>query len=88
MPNLKASKKGVKVISKKTKTNNDYTAVVKTNIRKCDKAILAGDTTEAEKIFQKVQKNIDSAVSKGAIKKNTADRQKKRLAGKIKELKK
>ena len=88
MPNLKASKKGVKVIAKKTITNNDYTAIVKNNIKKCDKAILEGNTEEATKIFQKVQMSIDNAVSKGVIKKNTADRQKKRLSSKIKALKK
>lgn len=88
MANLKASKKAIKVIAKKTKTNNDYTAVVKNNIKNCEKAILEGNGEKATEIFQKLQKNIDNAVSKGVIKKNTAARQKSRLSTKIKDLKK
>ena len=88
MANLKASEKAIKVIAKRTKTNNDYTAVVKNNIKKCDKAILEGNVELATEMFKKVQKSIDNAVSKGVIKKNTAARQKSRLSAKIKALKK
>ena len=84
MPNLKASKKGVKVIAKKTENNNNYAAKVKNCIKKCDKAISAGKKDDALKYADEVQKNIDKAVIKGIIKKNTADRQKIRLASKIK----
>ena len=87
MPNIKSSKKAVKVISKKTTANHDYTAKVKNYIRKCDKAIVSGNKELATSLFKDVQKSIDSAVSKGLVKKNTADRQKMRLSNKIKGIK-
>ena len=86
MPNLKSSKKSVKVITKKTNNNHEYIAKVKNYIKKCDKAINVGDKELATNLFKDVQKSIDGAVSKGLIKKNTADRQKSRLNKKVKEM--
>ena len=88
MPNIKSSIKAVKVIEKKKTINHDYLAKVKNYIKKCEKAIIAGDKELANQLFKNVQKNIDNAVSKGVIKKNTAARQKSRLSAKIKALKK
>ena len=86
MPNIKSSKKAVKVIAKKTDNNHEIKAAIKNYIRKCDKAITEGNKEEAKTLFANVQKNIDTATSKGLIKKNTADRQKSRLDNKIKAL--
>ncbi len=87
MPNIKASKKAVKTITKKTDNNHELKEATKNYIRKCDYAIHAGDKEKAVTLFKEVQKSIDSAVSKGLIKKNTADRQKSRLDQKIKAMK-
>ena len=87
MPNIKASKKDVKVTAKRTVSNNNYTAKMKNYIRKCDKAIDAGNKEEAKLLLAKVQQTIDKAASKGLIKKNSANRQKTRLSGKVKNLK-
>ena len=87
MPNLKSSKKGVKVIAKKTSINYDYKAKVKNYIKKCDKAIAEGNKELAITLSKSVQKSIDTAVSKNVIKQNTGDRQKTRLAAKIKGMK-
>ena len=87
MANLKASKKSIKVIEKKTENNHEYKAQVKNYIRKCDKAITEDNKELATSIYKNVQKSIDVAVSKGLMKKNTADRQKSRLSNKIKEMK-
>lgn len=87
MPNIKSSKKAVKVIAKKTEANHEYVAKTKNIIKKCDKAITAGNLDETKKLLSDAQKIIDKAVSKGLMKKNTADRQKKRLNTKAKAMK-
>ena len=87
MANIKSSKKAIKVIAKKTEANHDYKARVKNSIKNCEKAIEAKDVAAATEELKKVQKNIDKAVSKGVVKKNTADREKSRLNNKVKGMK-
>ena len=87
MANIKSSKKAIKVIAKKTEQNHDYAARVKNSIKACEKAIIAKDAAAATDAVKKVQKNIDKAVSKGVMKKNTADREKSRLNTKVKDMK-
>lgn len=87
MPNIKSSKKAVKVIEKKTLNNHEPKAKVKNLIKNIDKALSASDKEKASKLYKDLQKASDSAVNKGLIKKNTADRQKSRLAQKIKNAK-
>ena len=87
MANIKSSKKAIKVIAKKTEGNHEYKARVKNSIKEAEKAILNKDAAAATDAVKKVQKNIDKAVSKGIIKKNTADREKSRLNKKVKEMK-
>ena len=84
MANIKSSKKAIKVIAKKTDANHEYKARVKNSIKNCEKAIEAKDVAAATEELKKVQKNIDKAVSKGLVKKNTASRQKSRLNKKVK----
>ncbi len=87
MPNIKSSKKAVKVIAKKTDNNHELKARVKNLIKTTDLAIHAGDKEKATSLFNEMKTNIDHAVSKGLIKMNTAARQKSRLSNKIKEMK-
>ena len=87
MPNIKSSKKAVKVIAKKTDNNHEAKAKLKNSIKNCEKLIEANDIEAATNKYKEVQKNIDNALSKGFIKANTADRQKSRLAQKIKTMK-
>ena len=87
MPNIKSSKKAVKVISKKTLNNHEPKARVKNLIKNIDKALSTSDVEKAEQLFKDLQKTSDSAVGKGLIKKNTANREKSRLAQKIKNAK-
>lgn len=87
MPNIKSSKKAVKVIAKKTTANHEYKARVKNSIKNCEKNITTGDKNAAATKYKDVQKNIDKACQKGLMKKNTANRQKSRLNKKIKEMK-
>ena len=87
MPNIKSSKKAVKVIAKKTDNNHELKARVKNLIKNCDIAIKAGEKNTATDIYNEMKKNIDHAVNKGLIKTNTAARQKSRLSKKLKEVK-
>ena len=87
MANIKSSKKAIKVIAKKTEANHEYKARVKNSIKNCEKAIEAKDVAAATEELKKVQKNVDTAVSKGVMKKNTADREKSRLNNKVKGMK-
>ena len=87
MPNIKSSKKAVKVIAKKTDENHELKARVKNLIKSCEKAVASGNIEEANKEFKELQKNIDKALQKGLIKENTVNREKQRLNTKIKNMK-
>lgn len=87
MPNIKSSKKAVKVIAKKTDANHELKAKVKNLIKACEKNIQEGNKEEATKVFKDLQKNIDKALQKGLIKENTVNREKQRLNTKIKNMK-
>ena len=87
MPNIKSSKKAVKVIAKKTEENHELKARCKNLIKSCEKKIDLGNKEEALEIYNSLQKNIDKATKKGIIKNNTADREKQRLNAKIKDMK-
>ena len=87
MPNIKSSKKAVKVIAKKTLNNHEPKARVNNLIKNIDKALKESDLEKANSLFKEFQKATDDAVSKGLIKKNTSDREKSRLAQKIKNAK-
>lgn len=87
MPNIKSSKKAVKVIAKKTENNHEIKARIKNLIKNCEKAIAAGDKEAASAKFADIQKTVDQAVSKELMKSNTADRQKARLNLKVKNMK-
>ena len=87
MPNIKSSKKAVKVIAKKTDNNHELKMRVHNLIKNCEKAIQTNNTDEALKLLKDIQKYTDKAVSKGLIKKNTADREKSRLMQKVKNMK-
>ncbi len=87
MPNIKSSKKAVKVIAKKTDENHELLQRVKNLMKSCEKEIAAGNTEEANKIFKDLQKNIDKALQKGLIKENKVNREKQRLNAKIKNMK-
>ena len=87
MPNIKSSKKAVKVIAKKTEENHELKARVNNLIKACEKEIKAGNVEEANKKFKDLQKYIDKALQKGLIKENKVNREKSRLNAKIKNLK-
>jgi ribosomal protein S20 len=78
MPNIKSAKKRVKVTAVKTLRNKIIKTALKTSIKKADNAI-ASDAAEKAQTLTAAIKNIDRAVSKGILHKNTAARKKSRL---------
>ena len=83
MPNIKSAKKRVLVIDKKTARNKAVKSEMKTEVKKFLALVTAGNKEEATKLFPYTCSIIDSAVSKGVIKKNTAANKKSGLAKKL-----
>jgi len=86
LANIKGVKKRILTSKKKTVLNNDLKQSMKTFIKKVEKNVQDKNLEEATKNFRIATKKIDKAVSKGVIKKNTAKRNKSRLAKKINEI--
>ncbi len=83
MPNIKSAKKRVKIIEKKTSTNNMIKTGYKSAVKKFEEAIAAGNLEEAKVLFSEATKKIDQACTKGVIVKNTASRKKSSLSKKL-----
>ena len=87
MANIKSSKKAIKVIAKRTENNHEPKKRVQNLIKNIEKEIQSGNKENACTMLKDLQKYIDKALSKGLIKKNTADREKSRLNEKVKNMK-
>ena len=83
MPNIKSAKKRVKIIEKKTLTNNMIKTGYKSAVKKFEEAVAAGNLKEAKVLFSEATKKIDQACTKGVIVKNTAARKKSSLSKKL-----
>lgn len=87
MPNIKSAIKRVSIIEKKTLRNNMVKSEYKTAVKKFEAAVLTGKKEDAETLLREATKKVDSACSKGVIKKNTASRKKSNLAKKLNAMK-
>ena len=86
MPNIKSSKKDVissKIAYEKNKADKSE---LKTNLKKFDAALTAGDKTVAEAAYKVAVKSVDKAVNKGLLHKNNAARKKSSLTLKLNKL--
>lgn len=72
MPNIKSAKKRVKVIRTKTLQNKMFRSQLKTDIKKYEAALAAGDMAAAQELYRVAVKKIDMAASKGIVHKNCA----------------
>ncbi len=86
MANIKGVKKRILTSKKKSVLNNDFKSSMKTAIKKVEKSVQENNLEEAVKNLQTATKRIDKAQKIGIIKKNTASRQKSRLAKKVNEI--
>ena len=76
MPNIKSAKKRVLVIKTKTLQNKMFKTQLKTDIKKYQAAIEAGDAALAQQTYKTAVKKIDQAAARGLIHKNAAARKK------------
>ncbi len=86
MPNIKSAKKRVKVIKVKTMRNQMLKTSLKTQLKKFDDCIKAGDKAAATPIFAATIKSVDQACAKGILHKNTASRKKSQISKKFAQL--
>ena len=82
MPNIKSAKKRVLVSAARYERNKSYRSALRTSIKKANAAIVAKDEN-AEALVQAAVKNIDMAVSKGILHKNTAAHKKSKLVARL-----
>ena len=76
MPNIKSAKKRVIVTKTKTLQNKMFRTQLKTDIKKYQTAVAAGDTALAQELYRTAVKKIDQAAARNIIHKNAAARKK------------
>ena len=72
MPNIKSAKKRVLITETKTLRNKIFRTQLKTDIKKYQAAVAAGDTALAQTTYKAAVKKIDQAAARGIIHKNAA----------------
>lgn len=86
MAHTKSSKKRIVIGERNRLRNQAIKSRVKTFVKKVLTAIESKNIDEAKNALSVAYKELDKAVSKGVLKKNTASRTKSRLALKVKSL--
>ncbi len=86
MANSKSAKKRVAVAERNRERNQAVKSRVKTMNKKVVVAVQEQDAETAKNALSVAYKELDKAVSKGIMKKNTASRKKSRLAAKVNAL--
>ena len=86
MANTVQARKRAIQAEKRRQHNAGRRSKMRTEIKKVDAAILAGDKTAAESAFKVAAPLLDSMATKGLIHKNKAARHKSRLNAKIRAL--
>ena len=86
MAHSKSSKKRVFIGERNAARNKSIKSRVKTFVKKVLSAVEAKNVDEAKAALQVAYKELDKAVTKGVLKKNTASRKKSRLTLKVNAL--
>ena len=86
MANIKSAKKRIKVIQAKTLQNKMFKTQLKTEIKKYEAALAAGDIELAQATYKAATKKIDQAASRGIIHKNSAAHKKSQFTKKLNAL--
>ena len=86
MAHSKSSKKRVFIGERNAARNKSIKSRVKTFVKKVLIAVEAKNVDEAKAALQVEYKELDKAVTKGVLKKNTASRKKSRLTLKVNAL--
>jgi small subunit ribosomal protein S20 len=80
LPNIKSAEKRVEIARIRTERNKARKSTVKTAIRKYEAMLTEGNIEGAQAQLKEAAKQIDMAVTKGVLHKNTAARKKSRLS--------
>ncbi|HOB26263.1 MAG TPA: 30S ribosomal protein S20 [Bacilli bacterium] len=88
MANIKSAKKSIKTDAVKTVDNTSRTSKIKNDMKKIEDAVKNNNVELANKELKTFVSDIDTACSKGLVKKNTCAREKSRLNKKVKEMSK
>lgn len=84
MANLKSAIKRVSTNESKRLQNERFKSDMRTQIKKVESLINANDATNAKDAYEVAVKKIDKTVQKGVIHQNNGNRQKSRLAKRLK----
>lgn len=80
LANIKSAKKRILVNEKKAARNKAVKSAVKTQVKKVDNAIVAGDKAVASKELSALMSELGSAAAKGIVNKKAASRKISRMA--------
>ena len=80
MPNIKSAKKIVIIAEARREKNAAAKSTLRTAVKKYEQAVAAGNKEEAKVLLAKAIGLLDKAAQNNLIHKNTAARQKSRLA--------
>ena len=83
MPNIKSSAKRDQLQKAANAKNKAAKSALKTEIKKFDAPVAAGDGAKAAETYKAAVKSVDKAASKGLIHKNNAAHKKSAMAKKI-----
>ena len=86
LPNIKSAKKRVKVTTVKTMQNKMFRTQLKTEMKKYEAAVAAGDVALAQDTYKAAVKKIDKAVARGLLHKNAGARKKSQFTKKLNAL--
>lgn len=87
MAHHKSAKKRARQNIKRRARNRHQRSTLRTAMKNYRELLEAKDVESAEKSYSTIQKVLDKAVTKGVMHKNTAARQKSRLAAGLKKIK-
>lgn len=86
MANIKSAKTRIKHNLKRKKINSDRLGAVRTQVKKTQKAIVAGDKEAAKESLKQTESLLARGGQKGALKKKTASRKISRLVAAVKKM--
>ena len=86
MANTSSAKKAVRKIERRTAVNRMRRSAMRTQLRKMEEAIAAGDAAAAKAVLTATESIVMRSAQKGVIHGNTASRKVSRLAARVKAL--
>ena len=86
MANTSSAKKAVRKIERRTKVNRARRSQMRTQLRKAEEAIAAGDPGVAQTVLRETESMMMRSAQKGVIHRNTASRKVSRLTARVKKL--